>query len=202
MGGIWPNTKAARPDKVRVIPNGVDVERFHPRWPNRALRQELDLGPRTRRWWASWRRCGRRRTTNCSFALRRWCRKLPGRPIPGGRRRPERPRLESLAAEPGLADAVRFLGTRHDVPEVLSLVDVLLLLRHAEANPICLLEAMAGEKPVVATRVGSVPETVLGGADRLPGRAGRLRGHGRRGCSNCSATATGPPRWAAPAASR
>ena len=31
--------------KVRVIPNGVDVERFHPRWPNRALRQALELDP-------------------------------------------------------------------------------------------------------------------------------------------------------------
>ena len=27
--------------KVRVIPNGVDVERFHPRWPSRTLRAEL-----------------------------------------------------------------------------------------------------------------------------------------------------------------
>ena len=34
---------------------------------------------------------------------------------------------------------------------------------HMEANPICLLEAMASEKPVVATRVGSVTETVIEG---------------------------------------
>jgi len=29
--------------RVRVIPNGVDPERFHPRWPDRALRRELAL---------------------------------------------------------------------------------------------------------------------------------------------------------------
>jgi len=29
--------------KVRVIPNGVDVEKFHPRWPGRTLREELHL---------------------------------------------------------------------------------------------------------------------------------------------------------------
>ena len=39
----------------------------------------------------------------------------------------------------------------------------MLLTSHIEANPICLLEAMASGKPVVATRVGSVTETVLPG---------------------------------------
>ena len=85
---------------------------------------------------------------------------------------PERAKLESLAASLGVADAVRFLGTRCDVEEVLSLVDVLLLSSHMEANPTCVLEAMAAGKPVVATRVGSVAETVL------PGKSGYLVGPG------------------------
>jgi glycosyltransferase involved in cell wall biosynthesis len=76
---------------------------------------------------------------------------------------PERAGLESLAQTLGLTEVVRFLGTRSDVPEVLSLMDVLLLTSHSEANPICLLEAMASGKPVVSTRVGSVAETVLPG---------------------------------------
>jgi glycosyltransferase involved in cell wall biosynthesis len=38
-----------------------------------------------------------------------------------------------------------------------------LLTSHMEANPICLMEALASEKPVVAVRVGSVTETVLEG---------------------------------------
>jgi len=57
----------------------------------------------------------------------------------------------------------RFLGSRADVPELLALMDVLVLTSHMEANPICLLEAMACQKPVVATRVGSVPEIVTDG---------------------------------------
>jgi glycosyltransferase involved in cell wall biosynthesis len=76
---------------------------------------------------------------------------------------PQRARLQARADELGIAAAVRFVGTRCDVPEVLSLLDVLLLTSHMEANPLCLLEAMASEKPVVATRVGSVAETVLDG---------------------------------------
>ena len=46
---------------------------------------------------------------------------------------------------------------------MLALADVFVLTSHMEANPVSILEAMAVEKPVVATRVGSVPETVLDG---------------------------------------
>ena len=76
---------------------------------------------------------------------------------------PERGALEELARSLALSAAVRFLGTRSDVPEVLSLIDVLALTSHMEANPVSILEAMAAEKPVVATRVGSVEKAVLDG---------------------------------------
>ena len=68
---------------------------------------------------------------------------------------PKRAELEALAESFAIAEAVRFLGTRSDVPELLSLIDVLVLTSHIEANPVSILEAMAGGKPVVATRVGS-----------------------------------------------
>ena len=114
---------------------------------------------------------------------------------------PQRAKLEALAKSLGIAEAVRFLGTRSDVPEVLSLVDVLVLTSHMEANPICLLEAMASEKPVVATRVGSVSRDGAGRPDRLPRAAGRLAGHGRPGAGTAGRPQRGPPPWAAPAAS-
>jgi glycosyltransferase involved in cell wall biosynthesis len=76
---------------------------------------------------------------------------------------PRRLVLESLAAELGLAEAVRFLGTQSDIPGLLALSNVVVLSSHNEANPVSLLEAMAAEKPVVATRVGSVAETVIDG---------------------------------------
>ena len=50
-----------------------------------------------------------------------------------------------------------------DVPELLALLDVLVLTSHMEANPVSILEAMAAEKPVISTQVGSVSETVLDG---------------------------------------
>ena len=99
-----------------------------------------------------------------------------------------------------LADAVRFLGTRSDVPEVLSLVDVLALTSHIEANPVSILEAMAAEKPVVATRVGSVAETVQDGKTGYlvaPGSGGIGRAAGR-----AAPRPRGRPPWAAPAGRR
>jgi glycosyltransferase involved in cell wall biosynthesis len=76
---------------------------------------------------------------------------------------PRRPLLENMAAELGVADTVRFVGTQSEMPRVLGLVDLVVLTSHMEANPVSILEAMASQKPVVATRVGSVPETVLEG---------------------------------------
>ena len=88
---------------------------------------------------------------------------------------PQRAGLERLARELSLADAVHFLGTRSDVAELLSLMDVLVLTSHMESNPVSILEAMASEKPVVATRVGSVPETVLDGKTGCLVSAGNAR---------------------------
>jgi glycosyltransferase involved in cell wall biosynthesis len=149
--------------KVHVIPNGVDVERFHPRWPNEALRHALNLDPEAP---VVGIVAALRPEKNHEMFL--YVAALVRLKLPNARflvvgDGPQRSRLEALAQSLGIADAVCFLGTRSDMPEVLSLMDVVLLTSHMEANPICLLEAMASEKPVVATRVGSVTETVLEG---------------------------------------
>jgi len=149
--------------KVRVIPNGVDVEKFHPRWPGRTLREELHLPEGVP---VAAIVAALRPEKHHELFLR--SAKLVRKRVPEARflvvgDGPQREKLQKLARELSLADAVHFLGTRNDVAELLSLVDVVLLTSHAEANPVSIMEAMASEKPVVATRVGSVPETVLHG---------------------------------------
>jgi glycosyltransferase involved in cell wall biosynthesis len=65
-----------------------------------------------------------------------------------------------------LKDAVRFLGQLDAVEDFFRSVDVVLMTsreRSIEASPNALLEAMACGRPVVATRVGGVPELVLDG---------------------------------------
>lgn len=68
--------------------------------------------------------------------------------------------LERQARELAIADRVRFLGVRADVPRLLAAADVFALSSRFEGNPLCVMEAMAAGRPVVATAVGCVPELV------------------------------------------
>ena len=73
---------------------------------------------------------------------------------------PERPKAEWLASTHGVSDDVLFLGKQNDVAQFLSLADVLLLPSEIESFGLVALEAMACEVPVIATRVGGLPEVV------------------------------------------
>ena len=79
---------------------------------------------------------------------------------------PLRGPLMRRAAELGLPAS--FTGARADMADVLGCADVVVLASRSEGLPFTLLEAMALGKPVVATRVGGVPEVVE------DGRSGRL----------------------------
>lgn len=149
--------------KVCVIPNGVDVERFHPRWPDPTLQREWNLSADTP---VAGIVAALRPEKNHEMFL--YVAALVHKKLPNARfvvvgDGPQREKLEKLAQSLGIAESVCFAGTRSDIPEVLSVFDVLLLTSHMEANPICLLEGMSSEKPVIATRVGSVPESVKDG---------------------------------------
>jgi glycosyltransferase involved in cell wall biosynthesis len=149
--------------KVRVIPNGVDVEKFHPRWPSRAVQQALGLAPGTP---VAGIVAALRQEKHHELFLQAAAlvhAQLPEAQFLIVGDGPQRQKLQSLARQLSLEEAVCFLGSRGDVPEVLSVLDVVLLTSHMEANPVCILEAMAAEKPVVATRVGSIAETVIHG---------------------------------------
>lgn len=67
----------------------------------------------------------------------------------------------------GMADAVRFLGHRTDIPDLLAACDLVVLPSVAEALPTALIEAAAAGRPVVATRVGGIPEVVVDGVSGL-----------------------------------
>ena len=76
---------------------------------------------------------------------------------------PRRADLESLTAEKSITDNVHFLGSVSDIPGVLSMLDVFALTSHNEASPVSILEALSCNRPVVATDVGSIKESVIQG---------------------------------------
>ena len=149
--------------KVHVIPNGVDTNRFRPQPRNESMRAELQLAPTDG---AVAIVAALRPEKNHAMllqAIARVRRSVPTVKLLVVGEGPERDDIERLSAELGIADAVRMLGNRGDVSDVLAAADVFALSSHMEANPVSILEALACEVPVVAPRVGSIPETVRDG---------------------------------------
>lgn len=72
----------------------------------------------------------------------------------------ERPALEALAGELGVARRVHWAGPVTDAARYFSAFDLFVLSSRTEGTPIALFEAMAAETPAVVTRVGGVPDMV------------------------------------------
>jgi glycosyltransferase involved in cell wall biosynthesis len=73
---------------------------------------------------------------------------------------PLRPNLEEMAKELGLVGRAHFLGDRNDMSAILASVDISVLFSFSESMPNVILEAMAACVPVVASRVGGIPEVI------------------------------------------
>jgi glycosyltransferase involved in cell wall biosynthesis len=89
-----------------------------------------------------------------------------------------RTRLEDRSTEADLAGRVHLLGWRQDFPRVLRSLDAFCLPSRQEGFPNAILDALASEVPVIATRVGGIPEIVDSGRNGLlvePGDAVALR---------------------------
>lgn len=141
--------------KVRVIGNGVNMSRFSDSEPR--LAREIDGSPLIGL-------VGRLTTQKGGFVLLRAAKtiliRFPKAKIVFVGDGPARAELTSFAASLGIADSVVFAGVRDDMPGVYASLDVVTLPSLEEAMPMCLLEAMAARRPVVATNVGAVPEIV------------------------------------------
>jgi glycosyltransferase involved in cell wall biosynthesis len=96
----------------------------------------------------------------------------------------ERPNAEHRARCLGIYDKCSFVGKQPNIVDYLSASDVLLLPSEQESFGLAALEAMACELPIIASRVGGLPELVtdgetgflspVGDVEKMAQDAGRL----------------------------
>ena len=154
--------------KVRVIYNGVDLARFRPGFGHLDARREFGIPPEAPLAAVVAYLRPEKNLEMFLNAAARVHRQIPRAHFLIVGDGPERSRLEATARSLALHGTVHFAGLRDRIHEWVCAADLIALTSRCEAFPVSLLEAMACGKPVVATRVGAIPEMVV------PGTTGHL----------------------------
>jgi glycosyltransferase involved in cell wall biosynthesis len=149
-------------DRVRVIRNGVDCEKFAPSESARDdVRRERGLADKTPLIGVV---AALRPEKNLNMFVQ--TAHALGREFPNAHwliigDGPERSTIQTEICRLQQEDRVHLLGTRSDTPRLLAALDLFMLCSLNEASPVSVLEALSCAVPVVATDVGSVKETVI-----------------------------------------
>ncbi|MDA2915340.1 glycosyltransferase [Nitrospinae bacterium AH_259_B05_G02_I21] len=159
---IVENLGIGEPEKVKVVPLGLDLDPFRNCPNNRGkLRAELGLGEKTRLIGIVGRLVPIKRHDILLEALT-FFRDSPATKgdlccvvVGDGELRPA---LEQRVKEMGLDGHVRFLGWRRDLETIYADLDCLVLTSENEGTPVSVIEALSAGVPVVATAVGGVPD--------------------------------------------
>jgi glycosyltransferase involved in cell wall biosynthesis len=171
--------EGAPASKVRTIPNGIDFDRVRFSAPEAPAALRTALGGDGAHLVLMVARLHPEKGYEHLFAaLPLLLRRLP-RPVillVAGTGALE-DRYRALVRDLGCGDSVRFLGFRKDVPDLMGAADLLVLPSLAEAFGLVLAEALYLGTPVVASRVGGIPEIVEDGTSGVlvpPGDAAAL----------------------------
>jgi len=142
-------TEGIGPSRLVTVLNGIDVSRFGFRGPDPG-------GPVV----AVARLSPEKDIANLVRATAIGAPRAPGLRVEVAGGGPCLEELQQLAADLGVADRIVFLGEVRDIPSLLARARLFVLPSRSEGIPLTVLEAMACGLPVVATRVGGLPEVV------------------------------------------
>jgi len=145
---------------VEVIPNFINANEYRRRENERLRSQLAPNGEKLLMHVSNFRPV--KRIGDCVRTLAQMRGRVKARLVMCGDG-PERAGAETLAKDYGVADDVLFVGQVPNIADYLSVADLLLLPSETESFGLAALEAMACETPVIATRVGGLPEVVRDG---------------------------------------
>jgi glycosyltransferase involved in cell wall biosynthesis len=169
------------PDRVTVVPNGVDLQAFQPRPDDRREARKRWNLPDDAVVVAGIGRLAYQKNFPLFLSVaERVCRERQDACFVIAGEGPDRSRLETQAAEMGLGDRVRFLGFIRDMRTLYPALDVFLLTSHFEGTPMTILEAMATRVPIVASRIDGIAEVIEDGSEGFlvdPGDAEAFANH-------------------------
>ena len=196
VGRLVASAESVPASKLRVVPNGIDVDRFDQVAITDPLLPPVPEGVPRIGMVASMHLPdkGHADLLEAAALLQQRGVRAQWLLVSDGARRCS---LEQKARSLALSDVV-FVGRRTDVPAIWSRVDLAVHPSWAEGFPNAVLEAMCASRPVVATRVGGIPEVMVDGetgllveprqpealADRIESLLGapdRMREMGHRG---------------------
>jgi glycosyltransferase involved in cell wall biosynthesis len=149
--------------RINIITNGIDVARSREQDVRARIRTELGLAPDTYVIGTVGRLDPVKDLGTLVRGFAQFRDRVPRAVLIVVGDGPEREPLASLASTLRLSGAVTFLGHREDVHDVLYAFDVYAGTSTFEGISLTILEAMAAERPVVATAVGGTPEVVVDG---------------------------------------
>jgi glycosyltransferase involved in cell wall biosynthesis len=156
-----------RGNRIEVIENGIQVDRYGPVADKAALKRTLGLDPGRRGIVHVARHHPVKDQPTLIRGFATAAADLPDVDLVLVGDGPLRQDLEDLARSLGVAGRVKFVGIRSNVPDWLAAADAFALTSVSEAASLTLLEAMATGLPVVVTAVGGNPEIVRDGVDGL-----------------------------------
>ncbi len=160
-----------RDSRITFVPNGVDVELFHE--AKGTLRDELGSGEAPLVGFVG-RFVEGKGGHILIQAAKQVVEQMPAVQFVFAGAGPEAEAWNEMAKQAGIGKNIHFIGVRSDMPAVYKSLDLVVLPSLNEAMPMCLLEAMAAGKTVVATRVGAVSQLVKSGENGILVEAGEI----------------------------
>ncbi len=162
--------------KIKVINNGINIQQFNPAGSNNGLRRSLGVNDTD----VLVTNISRLSPEKGHEALLKAAKEITAKNaqvkflIVGDGQLLQK--LKSNAQDSGLDGKVIFTGIRRDISDILRVSDIYVNSSFIEGLPITILEAMAAQLPVVATKVGAVPKVIKNEVNGILVEIGDIRG--------------------------